>query len=123
MKFYIIPAGTKGYDTLDAVSAAIKDTKDIIVIKGAAFTPKPQLVLLPLGAATRAPRKEPPLPAEDVLAAVTALYADGKGHSKIKAREALSTLGVDVVDGCIDWMAHTGRLTVAGKTYTAAVQP
>ena len=81
-----------------------------------------QTCALPIfgGTPERKPRKEPPLPDEAVLAAVTGMYSDGKGRSKRVAREALSSFGTDKVDGCIDWMAHTGRLTVAGKTYTIA---
>ena len=102
------------------------DVSAFTIIKGVALVPKMQLSLLPAGGAKseRKPRKEPPLPSEEVLAAVTALYSsDGKGRSKRVAREALSGLGVDRVDGCIDWMAHTGRLSVVGKTYTIVKEP
>jgi hypothetical protein len=75
--------------------------------------------------APKAPRveKEPPLPDEAVIRDVTGLFADGKGRSKRAAKEALSNYGVDTVDGCIDWMRHTGRLTLTGKTYQRAEQP
>lgn len=73
--------------------------------------------------APKAPRveKEPPLPDEAIIRDVTELFKDGKGRSKRAAKEALTNYGVDTVDGCIDWMRHTGRLTLEGKTYTRAV--
>ena len=96
------------------------DVSAFTIVKGVALVPRMQLSLMPASGAKpeRKPRKEPPLPDEDVLKAIVGLYSDGKGRSKRVAREALSGLGVDKVDGCIDWMAHTGRLSVVGKTYT-----
>lgn len=125
IKYYLIAKDALGFDNEEAIAAHLAkqkiDISNMAVVRGVALVPKMQLSLMPPGGAPeRKPRKEPPLPDEAVLAAVTTLYADGKGRSKIKAREALSTFGVDKVDGCIDWMAHTGRLSVAGKTYTAA---
>ncbi len=125
-RFYVMASDSPpAFDSIEAAAAHITKTKGDVsaftVIKGIALKPKMQMTFDAVGAPTRSPRvtKEPPLPGEATIARVTALYADGKGRSKIKAREALSDLGVDVVDGCIDWMAHTGRLTCAGKTYTA----
>lgn len=119
-RYYIIAKEAIGYDSEEALAKSVDPAKHIVV-RGVALVPRMQLALEPSGGVPeRKPRREPPLPDEAVLAAVTELYADGKGRSKIKAREALSSFGTDKVDGCIDWMAHTGRLIVAGKTYTIA---
>lgn len=126
-RFYVVVTDSPPtFDTIEAAAAHITkgkgDVTAFTVIKGIALKPKMQMTFDAVGATAPAPRvaKEPPLPSEAVIARVTALYADGKGRSKIKAREALQDIPSDVVDGCINWMAHTGRLTCAGRTYTAA---
>ena len=127
--FIIASASPVVVDSEEEVAAYFAKNKGDVsaftIVKGVALVPRMQLSLMPASGAKpeRKPRKEPPLPSEEVLAAVTALYSDGKGRSKRVAREALSGLGVDRVDGCIDWMAHTGRLSVVGKTYTIVKEP
>lgn len=125
IKLYLVAKDAQGFDNEEQITAYLDKQKiaitNMVVVRGVALVPRMQLSLAPIGGAPeRKPRKEPPLPAEEVLAAVTGMYSDGKGRSKRVAREALSNFGTDKVDGCIDWMVHTGRLSVVGKTYTIA---
>ncbi len=109
---------------VDGLTMAIAQAIAPCLGKGWMFvTTRTAVVEEKIGAdAPKAPRveKEPPLPDEAIIRDVTALFADGKGRSKRTAKEALANYGVDTVDECIDWMRHTGRLTLAGRTYTAA---
>ena len=123
-RFWLVNKGSFHFGSLDEMTAHVTEHKlsldTLMVIVGEVREAKMQLTLVAAEApAPRAPRvaKEPKLPAEATLSSVRVLMSDGKGRSKVKIREAVA-LPVDVVDGCVDWLAHRGDMTRIGKTYT-----